>query len=167
MFDLNKKGVTLLHVNGRHEKHGEDDVLAVDLKFRGDFDGGILAEFAPELRHSLFKKESGGDLADQGTDTPTKLRFPHLVQPLKFGNEVVGARVELEYGLQTIAFETANINEFKVECHEGGTVTCTFRVQARPTEEQLARVFALLDTAVPITITPPEVKLADDLREAA
>jgi hypothetical protein len=28
----------------------------------------------------------------------------------------------------------------------------------------MARCFALLDTQVPITITPPEVKLADDLR---
>ena len=167
MFDLDKKSCTLLHVNGRHEKHGDQDVLAVDMKFRGDFDGGILAEFAPELRHSLFKKESGGDLADQGSDTPTKLRFPNLLQPLKFEDEIVGATVGLEYGLQTITFDTANINEFKIECHEGGTVTVTFRVQARPSEEQLARVFALLDTSVPVTITPPEVKLQNDLREAA
>lgn len=167
MFDPNEKNCTLLNVNGRHEMHGPDKVLAVDLKFRGDFDGDILAEFAPALRSAVFAKNEGGDLADQGTDTPTKLRFPNLIQPLKFENEVVGARVKLPYGLQTIEFETADVNKFEIECHDGGTVTVSFRVQARPTEEQMARCFALLDTQVPITTTPPEVKLADDLREAA
>jgi len=167
MFDLNEKNCTLLNVNGRHEMHGPDKVLAVDLKFRGDFDGDILAEFAPALRHAMYAKTEGGDLADQGTDTPTKLRFPNLIAPLKFEDEIVGGRVELQYGLQTIAFETANINKFEVECHDGGTVTVAFRVQARPTEEQLARCFALLDTQVPVTITPPEVKQAEEQRLAA
>lgn len=167
MFDLTEKNCQLLNVNGRHESHGDENVLAVDLKFRGDFDGDILAEFAPSLRTAIYAKTEGGDLADQGTDTPTKIRFPNLIQPLKFDNEIVGARVDLQYGLQTIRFETANINKFEIECHDGGTVTVSYRVQARPTEEQLARCFALLDTQVPITITPPEVKRADDLRGAA
>lgn len=93
MFDLNQKSFTLGHVNGRHEKHGEEDVLACDLKFKGDFDGGILAEFSPTLRHAMYAKHEGGDLADQGSDTPTAVRFPNLVQPLKFTNEIVGATV--------------------------------------------------------------------------
>lgn len=167
MFDLSKKACFLAHCNGRHEKHGEDDVLACDLKFKGDFDGGILAEFHPTLRSLMYAKHEGGDLADQGSDTPTQLRFTNLVQPLKFTNEIVGATVTLEYGLKPIVFDTANVNEFKVECNEGGTVTVTFRVQVRPTEEQLAKLFALLDTSVPVTITPPEEKLADDLKKAA
>ena len=167
MFDLNQKSCTLGHVNGRHEKHGEDDVLACDLKFKGDFDSGILAEFHPTLRSLMYAKHEGGDLADQGSDTPTQLRFTNLVQPLKFTNEIVGATVTLEYGLKPLVFDTANVNEFKVECNEGGTVTVTFRVQVRPTEEQLAKLFALLDTSVPVTITPPEEKLADDLKKAA
>lgn len=167
MFDLDKKSCTLNHVNGRHEKHGEEDVLACDLKFKGDFDGDILAEFSPTLRSAMYMKKEGGDLADQGSDMPTAVRFPNLVQPLKFTNELVGATVALDYGLQTITFDTANVNEFNVECNEGGTVTVTFRVQVRPSEEQLAKLFALLDTSVPVTITPPEVKLQNDLKEAA
>jgi len=167
MFDLSKKACFLAHCNGRHEKHGEDDVLACDLKFKGDFDGGILAEFHPTLRSLMYAKHEGGDLADQGSDTPTQLRFSNLVQPLKFTDEIVGATVTLEYGLKPLVFDTANVNEFKVECNEGGTVTVTFRVQVRPTEEQLAKLFALLDTSVPVTITPPEEKLADDLKKAA
>lgn len=167
MFDLHEKSCTLRHVNGRHEKHGEDDVLACDLKFKGDFDGGILAEFHPTLRSMMFMKSAGGDLADQGSDTPTALRFPNLVQPIKFTDEIVGATVTLDYGIKPLVFDTANVNEFKVECNEGGTVTVTFRVQVRPTEEQLAKLFALLDTSVPVTITPPEEKLADDLKKAA
>lgn len=167
MFDLSKKSCTLHHVNGRHEKHGEEDVLACDLKFKGDFDGDILAEFSPTLRSAMYAKKVGGDLADQGSDMPTALRFANLVQPLKFTDEIVGATVEIEYGLKVITFDTANVNEFKVECNDGGTVTVAFRVQARPTEEQLAKLFALLDTSVPVTIAPPEVKHQEDLKKAA
>jgi hypothetical protein len=167
MFDLDKKSCTLLHCNGRHEKHGEDNVLACDLKFKGDFDGDILAEFSPTLRSAMYAKKDGGDLADQGSDTPTAVRFPNLVQPLKFSDEIIGAAVTVAYGIGDIVLETCDINNFRVECKDGGTVTVTFRVQARPTEEQLARLFALLDTSVPITITPPEEKLQQDLKKAA
>lgn len=170
MFDLHKKSLTLSHVNGRHEKHGDDNVLAADLKFIGKFSGDVLAEFAPTLRSAMFTKAEGGDLADQGSDVPTALRFKNLCQPLKFSNELVGAAVTLEYGLQEIIFDPAKVNSFALECFDGGTVKVTFRVQVSGiSQESLARCFMLLDTLVPVTIVPPEEKAAndDDQRRAA
>ncbi len=168
MFDLSKKSLTLSNVNGRHEKHGEEDVLAADLKFSGDFSGDILAEFHPTLRSAMFAKNEGGDLADQGSDVPTALRFKNLCWPLKFTNELIGAAVTLEYGLTEIVFDPAKVNDFKVECCDGGTVKVSFRVQVSGIgEESLARCFMLLDTSVPVTIVPPEEKHSEDMKKAA
>lgn len=156
MFDINKKTCNLQHINIRDERHGEENVLAVDLKFSGDFDGDILAEFGAELRHSMYKKADDPDLADQASDMPTELRFKTLCQPLKFDNEIIGADVEVSYGLGTIKLETCDVNGFKVECHDGGTVGVTFRVQARPTGDQLAKLSVVLGGPVEVSIEPPE-----------
>ncbi len=166
MFDIDKKTCTLDHINIRDEKHGEENVLAIDLKLRGDFDGDILAEFGPALRSSMFKKSEGGDLADHGSDAPTALRFPNMVQPLRFDDEIIGAGVKLSYGIGDITLDTCDINNFRVECHEGGTVRVMFRVQAKPTGEQLAKISAMLGTPVEVSIDPPEA-VRDDLLKAA
>lgn len=158
MFDIHKKNCTLQHINLRDEKHGEDNVLAVDIKLQANFDGDILAEFAPDLRHSMYKKADDPDLADQGSDVPTQLRFPKLAQPLKFGDEIIGAEVAVSYGIGEITLATSDINNFKVECKDGGTVSVTFRVQAKPTGEQLAKLSMMLGATTEVTITPPEAK---------
>lgn len=156
MFDLDKKQCTLQHINIRDEKHGEENVLAVDLKFQANFDGGILAEFGPALRHSMYEKDEAGDLADQGSDVPTKLRFPLMAQPLKFGNEIIGAEVDVAYGIGSVKLDTCDVNGFKVECHNGGTVGVTWRIQAKPSAEQLGKLSMLLGGTCEISITPPE-----------
>ena len=156
MFDLDKKDCTLVHINLRDEKHGEENVLAVDLKFKGDFDGDILAEFAPDLRHSLYKMAEGGDLADQASTVPTALRFPKMIQPLKFDMDIIGAAVTLAYGLGDLDLDTCDVNNFKLECHDGGTVSVTYRVQAKPTGDQLAKISMMLGSAVSVSIDSPQ-----------
>lgn len=158
MFDIHKKNCTLQHINLRDEKHGEENILAVDLKFQGDFDGDILAEFALELRHSLYKQADDPDLVDKASDVPTQLRFPNLVQPLRFTNEIIGAEVTCAYGIGDIVLATCDINNFKVEAKDGGTVSVTFRVQAKPTGEQLAKLSMVLGGSVEVSIDPPEAE---------
>lgn len=158
MFDITQKNCLLRNVNGRHEKHGDENVLAADIEFDGDFTGDILAEFSPSLRSMMYEMAPDGDLADQGSDTPTKLRIPNLCMPIKFDNEVVGADITIPYGTGDITFQTADINKFRVTCHEGGTVSVAFRVQVKPSQDQLAKLFALLDTVVAVSVVPPELK---------
>lgn len=170
MFDIEKKACTLQHINIRDEKHGEENVLAVDIKFAGDFDGDILAEFGPELRASFYKKAEGGDLADQASTVPTALRFPKMIQPLKFSDEIIGAAVTVAYGIGDIVLETCDINNFRVECKDGGTVRVTYRVQAKPTGEQLAKLSQMLGSNVDVSIDPPEAaneQQQGEFREAA
>ena len=156
MFDIDKKTCILDHINIRDEKHGDENVLAIDLKLHGNFDGDILAEFWPELRHSMFKKAEDGDLADQGSDAPTALRFPNLAIPLKFHDEIIGAGVKMAYGIGEIDLEVCDINKFAVTCHEGGTVSVAFRIQAKPTGDQLSKLSQMLGTQVDVSINPPE-----------
>lgn len=165
MFALNNKTVTITNVNGRHEKHGDENVLACDLEIKGDFSGDILAEFAPALRSCMYEKNPDADLADQGQDVPTALRFPKLGMPLKWDAEIVGATVTLDYGIGHIALSPANVNKFRMELNEGGTCTVMFRIQANTTEEQLAKLFGVLDTKVPVTIEPPQADVQSEIEE--
>lgn len=169
MFDIEKKPCTLQHINIRDEKHGDENVLAIDMKLTGDFDGDILSEFGAELRHALYKKAEGGDLADQASTVPTALRFPKMIQPLKFSDEIIGAAVTVAYGIGDIVLETCDINNFRVECKDGGTVRVTYRVQAKPTGEQLAKLSQVLGSAVEVSIDPPEAanEAQQSLKDAA
>ena len=46
MLDLKEQECSVLHVNFRTEKHGEDDVTAVDLKLSANMPPSVLAERA-------------------------------------------------------------------------------------------------------------------------
>ncbi len=170
MFDIENKACTLQHINIRDEKHGEENVLAVDIRFSGDFDGDILAEFGPALRACLYKKAEDGDLADQASTVPTAMRFPKMIQPLKFADEIIGAAVTVVYGIGDIVLETCNVNNFRVECKEGGTVRVTYRVQGNPSGEQLAKLSQMLGLIVDVSIAPPMANIEQqqgEFREAA
>jgi len=168
MFDIFKKDCTLQHINIRDEKHGEENVIAVDIKFAADFDGDILAEFGPGLRALFYVRNDGGDLADQGNNQPTALRFPKMVQPIKFDDEIIGAKVTVAYGLGDIELDACNVNAFKIECKEGGTVRVSYRVQAKPTGEQIAKLSQVLGSNVEVSITPPVSTMQqEELKEAA
>lgn len=158
MFEITSKACRLTHINGRHEKHGDEDVLAADLEFKADFSNDVLAEFAPALRSCLYERDEGGDLDAQGQDRPTKRRFPALAQPLRWDAEIVGATVTMDYGFTPLTFELVNVNKFRLELHDGGTVTVQFRLQLRPSEEQLTKLFMRLDSEVALTIEPPEAR---------
>lgn len=158
MFDITAKTCRLTNVNGRHEKHGDENVFAADLELAADFSNDVLAEFAPALRSCLYERDDDGDLDARGQDRPTKLRFPKLVQPLKWDDEIVGATVTIDYGFTPLTFELVQVNKFRIELKEGGTVTVQFRLQLRPTEEQVAKLLMRLDSEVAVTIEPPEAR---------
>lgn len=161
MFDLDKKTCRLTNVNARHEKHGEENVLAADMEFKAEFSNDVLAEFAPALRASLFEKDSSGDLADQAEDRPTKLRFPSLLQPIKWDAEIIGANLSIDHGMTPLSFDLADISKFRLECHEGGMVAVMFRAQVHPSEAELAKLFMCLDTNVELSIETPEMRVQE------
>ena len=89
MFTLKKQVAVLAHINIRDEKHGEDNVLAMDLKITADMPNTFLNQVAPGLLPALYKAEDGqAPLLDDG-HMPV-LSFDGM-DPVVFNTNIVDA----------------------------------------------------------------------------
>ena len=92
-FELEKVKGKIAHLNVREEKHGEDPVLAVDVKIKADVTNKFLDELSPGLRQAFFAKE-GAAQPDLEEDHLTVLRFPQLA-PQKWNVNLIGGEITL------------------------------------------------------------------------
>src|SRR3990167_6594695 len=75
-FTLTRQSSKVVHLNVREEKHGEESVVAVDVKVQADIGNDFLDALAHGLRAALYAAE-GGQLA--GVEEPLSvLRFPQI-----------------------------------------------------------------------------------------
>lgn len=157
-FELDKASATLENLNPRVEKDGPDKVPAADLKLSFNTDADVLAYFSPTLKSFLF--EQATDLAG-GT---LQLRDRHMVFPLVRDEEMSGATVTIDYGVESpMVFQDAKVNQFKISAMDGGGVVVGFRVQCRPTAPQIGKLYELQERAVTLSIKaaePPMMKEA-------
>lgn len=162
MFQLDDQPAKILHFSPRAEKHGEDNQLAGDLKIQIKAANDILTAFDPALRDMLYHRAEG--VADQGeidgfeaSDKPN-LRCAKL-GPLSLTTELVGYEMTVPYGLggkSDVVLSEVKVNHFRAECHEGGTVTLTFRCQFTCDESQAGRLCALIGGEVEVDLGPSE-----------
>src|SRR5262245_29628505 len=139
-FELTEKDVTFSHMNTRTEKHGEDDVLAVDLDMSMATENDNLAMFHPTLKWSLYDKPdiAGADLVDKTkAEQLIRLRYP-LLPAIRWDLEMVNVKVTFHYGIakrSDLVLQDCKVNKFRIEPKDGGTVQLAWRVQANPTHE--------------------------------
>lgn len=93
-FEISKTKGKVAHLNVREEKHGEDPVLACDVKIKADVSNKFLDELSPGLRAALFAKEGTQEPLVDGEDHLTVLRFPQLA-PQKWTVGMVGGEITL------------------------------------------------------------------------
>lgn len=128
-----KELVKIAHAQHRLEKHGTEDVPAVDIKviYRGSND--ILAHFSPSLKASLYwldETVQGHVIRDP--DHLPNVKNPKI-EPLKWRDKYedmvlrIHHKVEDKYDL---VFAEAKVGKFVIHPMEGGTVTIEFQVQA-------------------------------------
>lgn len=177
MFSIDTK--TKLHVvnvNPRREKHGDENVPAVDIKLRLEASNDVLSMFDGHLKSSLYFRAAAP--AAQGqldgvapvSELPN-LRFPRL-EPIRWNDDRTGYTLRIDHGLggkSDLVLEGCSINAFGIECKEGGTVIVTLRVQAdKVAEKELGKLCLMIDSDIEATLTPPEEalkqpkKLAED-----
>jgi len=154
-FSLNHQTAKVVHVNLRTEKHGEEEVLACDVRIEADVPNTFLDQFSPQLRPALYMAEGEAPgaqaplIADE-THLPV-LRFP-FVGPLKLpGIEMLGASVAF-HSRPKVAI-SARVNEVRAACKEGGTVELHFRCQFIPDADQVAKLSALLGREVRVSVS--------------
>jgi hypothetical protein len=153
-LELTGATATLQNFNPRVEKKGIEKVPATDLRISTAQPSDILAFFAPTLKAHLFNADGPRDLADG-----LPLRDPHMVYPLKRDEEMFGATVSIEYGVnKPLVFDDAKLKDFQLTPMEGGTVVLTFTVQCKPdAEKQIPKLYALQEQGITISVEPAEL----------
>lgn len=156
--------VRLVHVNLREEKHGDESVAAIDLKFVRTHGNDQLALLHPKLKEAFYwradETEKQGDI-DGVEQIAPNLRFP-AIPSLVWDLEMTGCSVVVDYGLgkgSNISLSDCKVNNFRVEMSEGGTTDITFRVQTSnfPTGA-LDKLAGKLGQETQITLWAPTVE---------
>lgn len=166
-FTLNRDRCKFVHMNIRTEKHGDQDVPALDLQFTMDTANNLLSKLDPDLRAALYRKDDNRDLID-GDHMPA-LRFPLLGPEFKFGLEIKRAvlRIHTDDDM-TIKLTGGKANNFKIEPLEGGTVNWKFRVQfSEPDQDAIADLAGLLQQPVLVSLEAEAEEETPDLFEQA
>lgn len=157
-LELDRVTATLENVNLRTEKAGAEKVPAADLKITAAQSADVLAHFSPTLKTFLFHTEGTLDLAGGFA-----LRDAHLVYPLSRDEEMTGATVKVGFGVgDPMVFDDAKVNAFRLTPMDGGSVVVGFRVQCRPTPEQVAKLYTLQETGIEFTLEPAELPSLPD-----
>jgi hypothetical protein len=169
MFSLNEAKAKLSSLNLRAELHGEDKHPAADLGIEASVSNDILSELHPSLKSAFFKKadEAQGELIEDPSHL-TALKFPNIGQPLKWDQEFQGYETIVHFGIggpSDVVLRDCKVDSFKIECKEGGTVGIKFRIQAHPSQEQVGKLYELIQSEIDLTLLPPEEQ--EELKEAA
>lgn len=159
-IEFKEQKMLLANVNVRAEVHGEGREPAGDLKFECDVENGFLAKFDPALKALLYYFESGRerDLADQGksggADYAPDLRMPHLEVPIKWDEEMIGAkcRIRVPGAKSDVGLDPVKVNNWTIEPREGGTCSISFRVQGHPDEKTFGKLATLVQQEVEVTL---------------
>lgn len=128
-----QKLVKIAHAQHRQEKHGTDDVPAVDIKLIYTAPNDVLAQFSSTLKESLFwLDETVQGQVVRDPDYLPNVKNPKI-EPLKWRDRyenmvlIVHHRVEEKNNL---VFAEAKVGKFVIHPMEGGTVTIELQVQA-------------------------------------
>lgn len=159
MFGLEKQQVKIVNYNSRKEKHGDESVLAGDLKVESTCANSVLDHFDKSLRKMLYRKPKG--VAEQtnlelGDDGLTELKMPHLA-PQKWDDSFPGYTLAIDPdGLSDpLEFDDVELTGFTFEALQGGSVKVTFTAKLHPDKEQAGELCALSQEEIEITLTAP------------
>lgn len=141
MIEFVEREATLSHLNVRDEKHGEETVVAVDVKLKVDLPNTMLNALAPGLLVSLYGAEDvKAELFEDG-HLP-RLRYPSM-DPVKF--DLGETKVLLHFPRVTHDIKLEGIvKKIAAECKEGGTVTFVFSVASTPASDVIGALSSML-----------------------
>lgn len=164
---LEPTNVTLRNVNTRMEKHGEDDVHALDLAISVTGGNALLDMLHPDARRLLFKPlhEVEGELSLPTDDLPS-IRFAQLQMPIGFDVEHAGMTLHVAYGATgkaDMVLADVKLSKVKIEAAiEGGSVELRFNLSSTDiTEKVIGKLSLLQKHDISITLKAPVVNVTD------
>lgn len=166
-FEYERQLTRLIHVNIRTEKHGDQDVTAMDMDFRYTSSNLTLAMLSPTLKSSLYTKDDSNGEIDPDAEHLTVLKNPKM-GPIKWDEKYENARFIVHIGAsgkEDVVIRDAVVSKFVIEPKEGGTVVYGYQVRCNPTDKDIAKIAGLLNQEVYVTLDPeggePESEKAD------
>ena len=144
-FKMKKTSSILKSVNPRKENHGEDLVLATDLKLQVVMPGSILTEITDTKAAWDFFcwDKSSEEVRPNGVD--------HFALEARFDDHVLHIFV----GDKTMTFEGVTLKKFKAKPIDGKRVEMTFQAQIYPVKDQIAMLANVLMEQIKIKIDEP------------
>jgi hypothetical protein len=160
MIEFARHPLKIAHINVRSETHGEEEVIAVDLKLSFELPNTVLDFLSPSLRASLFDAANDPDIFTGETGAPlTRVRHPQL-GTLRWSETWHAMRLNLHTGARArddLAFDAVTFGRLTMRPREGGTVAFVARAQVHPrTEAVTAKLVTLLKHEVPATLDASE-----------
>jgi hypothetical protein len=156
------RDVKLRNVQCRMEKHGEDEVPALDLAISVTGQNTMLDMIDTGLRAALFRPEQAidGELP-LGTDDLPSIRFRKLAMPLKLDHEQAGMTMKIAYGLTddtAMVLGAVTLSKLRVVLIEGGSVELLFNLSTKDlTEKIIGKLSILQQHEISLTLAAPEV----------
>lgn len=154
---------TVSNVNPRNEKHGEEDVLAVDVSFTASLPNTALSMFHEGLLEALYLPPDGAQQVIDGVPpASTALRCPELA-PSKLKTKLAGRNVTIHRATSDLELPTSKVGRFVVDAKEGGTVELSFQVQCSGIPpETVGELAGMLNQSVEITVAESQAADEDD-----
>ncbi|TCK38003.1 hypothetical protein B0G84_3306 [Paraburkholderia sp. BL8N3] len=164
MIDFQRHDVKIAHLNVRSELHGDDEVLAIDLRLECDLPNVRLDQLAPHLRASLYTTDDERpDLIDTNGEHLPHLRYPAL-GALAWDADIQPVRLSLHLGgkpKDDLLLSEARLNKIRLAPREGGTFGYICRIQTHPTEDEAAKLMMLLRHSVKATLDVADAAKVD------
>ena len=139
----------------RNERHGDEQVLGMDMRLQTRMGNEALAMFSPTLKSSFYHKDD----SVQGDLVTTADHLPNLKNP-KIG--LIKWDGTWEHQLLKIldkakksdglVLDDVRVKKMTIDMQEGGTVFFSYLVQAHPDEKTAARLIALLGQEVHMSL---------------
>lgn len=173
MFNLKNENAEITHLNLRAEKHGDGNEPACDIKVSVDLAAERLDDIHPGLCESLYRRPTTGDqiaLIDKKAEQAfTVVRHPGL-EPVKVKQKFPGYELQVFKPADTdgdpIWFLNAEVKNFTITPHEGGTTNVSFSVGTNVDEDDIAGLLPFLrDPEAVLTLVPPKAQAQHDAEQ--
>lgn len=159
MFELHSQTATLKTVTPREEKHGDESVPAISMRFEIQAANTILDALLPSLRTTLYTKPPGQYTLDGIEETTPLLRTAGIDQVL-LQSKFEGWSMAVDFGIDdttAIRCGSCKVDKFTVEPMDGGTVRLFLRVRTSDiSAESAGNLMMMIGGDVTLSLTAPK-----------
>jgi len=166
MLKLTKVQARVSAVTPHAEKHGDENVPAVSVRFIVAVPADVIDAIDSGLRKILFRKPSKDEVSQEELPTmasnegATKVRYPKLGEQ-NWDEKFTGYTLTVGSGLTSTetekVIEDVDLSKLKITPKDGGSVVLSFSCNMEADAELMGAFGVMLQETVELSIEPPSV----------